>query len=264
MTEPQLLDIPLKSLVLPTKNGETLDVRDHRAIQEMEKSLKLFGQKTPISVRDNGNGTYTIINGRTRYTAADRLKWETLRCEVVEIEDTLMDMAVSNLQREMSDWELAKLIAALKMDQHSEREMCAALGISRAKLRLYADLFRSSPEVIDRVKSGRMSMAAFQKIAKQTMAAQAEVIEEAESKVKNDEGKLTAQAVKSAKQRIKAEKAGTRLAGDVKSLAERINTILTECDQVVSLSPYSPAERIKIPFLIEKLQTVTTQLQEAM
>lgn len=49
-------------------------------IDAIVASYKQFGQVKPIVVRDNGDGTSTIIAGNHQYEAAKKLGWEQIAC----------------------------------------------------------------------------------------------------------------------------------------------------------------------------------------
>ena len=49
-------------------------------IDAIVASYREFGQVKPIVIKDNGNGTSTIIAGNHQYEAAKKLGWETIAC----------------------------------------------------------------------------------------------------------------------------------------------------------------------------------------
>lgn len=96
--------VPIDKLIDPTGMNAT-DAEPQRAIGYMRDIAAgkpgSKGPRDPITVKDNDNGTYTIIDGKSTYVAAKEFGWETLP---VQIADELPTRAVFpnslNIKRE--------------------------------------------------------------------------------------------------------------------------------------------------------------------
>ncbi len=76
-------------------------VRDDEDMMQLAESIKERGVITPATVRQKEDGRYELISGHRRKRASELAGFETLRCEVVELDrdDATILMVESNLQR---------------------------------------------------------------------------------------------------------------------------------------------------------------------
>ncbi len=119
---------------------------DDDALQELANSIRQIGIVQPITLRDMGNGTYTIIAGERRWRASQRVGLTTIPAYIRTVDDeNMLEMAlVENIQREdLTAIEVAlayqNLIEkhSLTQDQLSER-----VGKNRATIANYLRLLK--------------------------------------------------------------------------------------------------------------------------
>jgi len=80
----QVQELDLKPIIIPTR----LRVVKPGAVDAMAKSFEELGQHTPIIVRRNQEETaWVLVVGLTRWRAADKLGWTTIRAIAVECSD---------------------------------------------------------------------------------------------------------------------------------------------------------------------------------
>nr|WP_032072641.1 ParB/RepB/Spo0J family partition protein [Aliarcobacter butzleri]AHG28740.1 ParB-like nuclease domain protein [Aliarcobacter butzleri] len=75
---------------------------DEEKLQELSESIKEHGLQQPINVIDNGNGTYTILQGERRYRAHKLANLKTIKALVtvtINVNDDLEKQIIENTQR---------------------------------------------------------------------------------------------------------------------------------------------------------------------
>ncbi len=119
---------------------------DDDSLQELANSIRQIGLVQPITLRDMGDGTYTIIAGERRWRASQRVGLVTIPAYIRTVDDeNMLEMAlVENIQREdLNAIEVAlayqNLIAGhnLTQDQLSEK-----VGKNRATIANYLRLLK--------------------------------------------------------------------------------------------------------------------------
>ena len=119
---------------------------DDDSLQELANSIRQIGLVQPITLRDMGDGTYTIIAGERRWRASQRVGLVTIPAYIRTVDDeNMLEMAlVENIQREdLNAIEVAlayqNLIEGhnLTQDQLSEK-----MGKNRATIANYLRLLK--------------------------------------------------------------------------------------------------------------------------
>lgn len=120
------LSVPVETLHEDPKNANTHDERSVRSIAE---SLRAFGQRKPIIVRES-TGTITAGNGTFR--AALSLGWTDIAALMVDDDQaTATAFALAdNKTTELSTWDDQALAAALSYLETTAPELTAATGFS--------------------------------------------------------------------------------------------------------------------------------------
>lgn len=84
-----IINEKIKHLIKPIDKLRPLQNNPRRGdVDAIMASLQEFGQVTPIVVRPNDDGTYTILAGNHRVEAAKRLGWSHLAVVEYEADDT--------------------------------------------------------------------------------------------------------------------------------------------------------------------------------
>lgn len=100
----------------------------------LKTSIKQYGIKQPLTVEDNGNGTYRLVNGERRYRAAMELKLKELPCIIeAPMDDITRLITQFHIQDEHEDWtpsEKANAIHKMAEDfKINSLEVCRLLNI---------------------------------------------------------------------------------------------------------------------------------------
>lgn len=96
------------------------NVRTHSPanIAAIEGSLRLFGQRKPVVVAANGDGTYTVVAGNGTLQAAVNLGWDTLDIAPIPdgwTSDQIRAYALAdNKTAELAAWDMVELNAQLE------------------------------------------------------------------------------------------------------------------------------------------------------
>ena len=158
-------------------------VRDDEDMMQLVESIKERGVITPATVRQKEDGRYELISGHRRKRASELAGFETLRCEVVELDrdDATILMVESNLQRSVilpsekayaykmrldamkrkagrpSKENVSPLATNLPQGR-SDVELAEQVGESKDQIRRYIRLTNLVPELLEFVDEGRMKM----------------------------------------------------------------------------------------------------------
>ena len=158
-------------------------VRDDEDMMQLSESIKERGVITPATVRQKEDGRYELISGHRRKRASELAGFETLRCEVVELDrdDATILMVESNLQRSVilpSEKAFAykmrldamkrkagrpskdnSVPVAQNYEGKTSRELLAEqVGESQDQVRRFIRLTNLVPELLEFVDEGKMKM----------------------------------------------------------------------------------------------------------
>ena len=119
---------------------------DDDNLQELANSIRQIGLVQPITLRDMGDGTYTIIAGERRWRACQRVGLTTIPAYIRTVDDeNMLEMAlVENIQRE----DLTAIEVALAYQNLIERysltqdQLSEKVGKNRATIANYLRLLK--------------------------------------------------------------------------------------------------------------------------
>lgn len=134
-----LKEVPITSIVFGERFRE-----DYGDLSQLIESFKKEGIIQPLAVRDNGDGTYFLLAGGRRYTAATKAGLDSLpvRCypsTLSELEMRSIELMENVLRKDLEWLEAAKLkkeILQLQKAIHGEKVSTAkdAPGVSQADI----------------------------------------------------------------------------------------------------------------------------------
>ena len=177
----KIRDIPLE--LIDDFPDHPYKVRDDEDMMQLAESIKERGVITPATVRQKEDGRYELISGHRRKRASEVAGFETLRCEVVELDrdDATILMVESNLQRSVilpsekahaykmrldamkrkagrpSKENVSPLATNLPQGR-SDVELAEQVGESKDQIRRYIRLTNLVPELLEFVDEGRIKM----------------------------------------------------------------------------------------------------------
>ena len=177
----KIRDIPLE--LIDDFPDHPYKVRDDEDMMQLSESIKERGVITPATVRQKEDGRYELISGHRRKRASELAGFETLRCEVVELDrdDATILMVESNLQRSVilpsekafaykmrldamkrkagrPSKENVSPVATNSPQGRSDVELAEQVGESKDQIRRYIRLTNLVDELLELVDEGRMKM----------------------------------------------------------------------------------------------------------
>ena len=173
----KIRDIPLE--LIDDFPDHPFKVRDDEDMQQLVESIKERGVITPATVRQKEDGRYELVSGHRRKRASELAGFETLRCEVVDLnrDEATILMVESNFQRSQilpSEKAFAYKMRLEAMNRQGQRtdltstplvsksrtneELGNQVGESREQIRRYVRLTNLVPELLEFVDEGRIKM----------------------------------------------------------------------------------------------------------
>ena len=227
----KIRDIPLTEI--DDFPDHPFKVRDDEDMAQLVESVKERGVITPATVRQKEDGRYEIISGHRRKRACELAGFETLRCEVVDLDrdEAIILMVESNYQRSQilpSEKAFAYKMRLEAMNRKAGRpskenltpvesdyeklrtneKFANEVGESREQIRRYIRLTNLVPELLEFVDEGRIKMRPAVELSYLDEDCQRDVVDEIDMNDATpshdqtirmrkffDEGKLTTEAI---------------------------------------------------------------------
>ena len=224
----KIRDIPLTEI--DDFPDHPFKVRDDEDMAQLVESVKERGVITPATVRQKDDGRYELISGHRRKRACEIAGFETLRCEVVDLnrDEATILMVESNYQRSQilpSEKAFAykmRLEAMKRQAGRPSKENVSPVGTnlrtdeiiaqecgdSRNQIHRYVRLTNLVPELLDYVDEGRIKMRPAVELSYLDEDSQRDVVDEIDLNDATpshdqtirmrkffDEGKLTTEAI---------------------------------------------------------------------
>lgn len=223
----KIRDIPLE--LIDDFPDHPFKVRDDEDMQQLVESIKERGVITPATVRQKEDGRYELISGHRRKRACELAGFDTLRCEVVDLnrDEATILMVESNFQRSQilpSEKAYAFKMRLDAMNRQGQRtdltstplvsksrtneELGNQVGESREQIRRYVRLTNLVPELLEFVDEGRIKMRPAVELSYLDEDCQRDVVDEIDMNDATpshdqtirmrkffDEGKLTTEAI---------------------------------------------------------------------
>lgn len=177
----KIRDIPIE--LIDDFPDHPYKVRDDEDMMQLVTSIRERGVITPATVRQKEDGRYELISGHRRKRASEIAGFETLRCEVVELDrdEATILMVESNLQRSQilpseKAFAYKMRLEAMKrkagrpskensatvvqnFEGKTTREIIAAQsGESHEQIRRFIRLTELVPELLEFVDEGKIKM----------------------------------------------------------------------------------------------------------
>ena len=119
---------------------------DDDSLQELANSIRQIGLVQPITLRDMGDGTYTIIAGERRWRASQRVGLVTIPAYIRTVDDeNMLEMAlVENIQREDLNAKEVALAYQNLIEGHNltQDQLSEKVGKNRATIANYLRLLK--------------------------------------------------------------------------------------------------------------------------
>ena len=202
-------------------------------MQQLVESIKERGVITPATVRQKEDGRYELVSGHRRKRASELAGFETLRCEVVDLnrDEATILMVESNFQRSQilpSEKAFAYKMRLDAMKRQAGRPskensdpvgpnligtrsnslLAEEMGDSTSQIKRYVRLTNLVPELLEFVDEGRIKMRPAVELSYLDEDSQRDVVDEIDMNDATpshdqtirmrkffDEGKLTTEAI---------------------------------------------------------------------
>lgn len=126
---------------------------DENALNELANSIKARGIKTPISLKEKGDGTYTINHGARRCRAST-LAGKTTIPAFIDNDYTEADQLVENIQRDnLTAMEIAVAMGKMEKSGMKKKEIAEAIGKSPSYVTQYTSLLNLPPQIAEAFKT---------------------------------------------------------------------------------------------------------------
>ena len=177
----KIRDIPLEEI--DDFPDHPFQVREDEDMFQLVESIKERGVITPATVRQKEDGRYELISGHRRKRACELAGFETLRCEVVDLDrdEATILMVESNFQRSQilpsekahaykmrldtmkrqagrPSKENGATVLPHLQGKKSREILAAESGESHEQIRKYIRLTNLVPELLEFVDEGRIKM----------------------------------------------------------------------------------------------------------
>ena len=227
----KIRDIPLE--LIDDFPDHPFKVRDDEDMQQLVESIKERGVITPATVRQKEDGRYELVSGHRRKRASELAGFETLRCEVFELnrDEATILMVESNFQRSQilpSEKAFAYKMRLEAMKRQAGRPskensdpvgpnligtrsnslLAEETGDSTSQIKRYVRLTNLVPELLEFVDEGRIKMRPAVELSYLDEDCQRDVVDEIDMNDATpshdqtirmrkffDEGKLTTEAI---------------------------------------------------------------------
>ena len=227
----KIRDIPLE--LIDDFPDHPFKVRDDEDMQQLVESIKERGVITPATVRQKEDGRYELVSGHRRKRASELAGFETLRCEVVELnrDEATILMVESNFQRSQilpSEKAFAYKMRLEAMKRQAGRPskensdpvgpnligtrsnslLAEETGDSTSQIKRYVRITNLVPELLEFVDEGRIKMRPAVELSYLDEDCQRDVVDEIDMNDATpshdqtirmrkffDEGKLTTEAI---------------------------------------------------------------------
>ena len=226
----KIRDIPLE--LIDDFPDHPFKVRDDEDMQQLVESIKERGVITPATVRQKEDGRYELVSGHRRKRASELAGFETLRCEVVDLnrDEATILMVESNFQRSQilpSEKAFAYKMRLDAMKRQAGRpaknyspvgnnyefakssdDLADKTGESKNQIYRYVRLTNLVPELLEFVDEGRIKMRPAVELSYLDEDCQRDVVDEIDMNDATpshdqtirmrkffDEGKLTTEAI---------------------------------------------------------------------
>ena len=172
----KIRDIPLTEI--DDFPDHPFKVRDDEDMAQLIESIKERGVITPATVRQKENGRYELISGHRRKRACELAGFDTLRCEVVDLnrDEATILMVESNYQRSQilpseKAYAYKMRLEAMKRQgfrsdltstpvgqKFSVEQIADKSDDSKTQIQRYIRLTNLVPELLEYVDEGRIKM----------------------------------------------------------------------------------------------------------
>lgn len=162
------------------------------------ENIKSVGVKVPVFLSENGNGSFTVIDGRRRISAARVLGLETVPAVVLNGETSPLLGVMLNIHRSPNPGFEAEKIKELIDAGYTQEGIAKALNTNKTKLKRHFHLLNLCEEGLKRLKNGKIRPSVALELSRLSIETQEKILSESE--------RLTSKTVQKARRNFNFEK----------------------------------------------------------
>lgn len=157
--ESVILNLPLH--LVKTDPEQPRKHFDAQALQELADSIKEYGLLEPIGVRDNNDGTYTIVHGERRFRAHKLIPLPTIKAIICPKETDVKNTRITeNTAREdLTDMDLAREFEKRVLAGETHEQIALRIHKTRAYVSQRLSLLKLSEEQQGKLQRGDLTFA---------------------------------------------------------------------------------------------------------
>jgi ParB family chromosome partitioning protein len=152
-------EIPIEKIIVPPERARATFTEEQHS--ELVASIKTHGFTVPILVSDNGDGTYTLIDGEHRLQIAKELGYTKVPAVVTEGDQkkiVLLNVLANTARGTQNPMDVARALLKAKEAGATEEELAAATGHTVDWVRFYLAI-NDLPEVYqEALREGRLKV----------------------------------------------------------------------------------------------------------
>jgi len=153
--ETNIKDININELEISSQNARKFT--DDESLEELANNISLYGLINPLTVRLNEGGRYEIIAGQRRYIAMQKLKYSTVRCNIISdnisSDEQVLLSVIENTHRQ--NMKLSQRVKAfnrvLANNNNNKEETAKKLSVSKQKINQYQKISHFSDNILDKL-----------------------------------------------------------------------------------------------------------------
>lgn len=140
-------------------------------IDDLANSINEKGLLSPVTVRRNDNGTFSLVAGQRRYLACKRLGWETIPAIIRDIADdtdaTIISLIENVHRADMNPIDKARAYQKIYLKYGEHAIVAKETGVSTSTVRKYLSLLNLAPTIQNRISTvdGPAGIGTLSKIA---------------------------------------------------------------------------------------------------
>jgi len=134
-------EIPIEKIIIPEERARATFTDEQTA--ELRASIEQHGFTVPILVKDNQDGTFTLIDGEHRIMIAKELGYEKVPAVITQGDEkkiTLLNILANTARGTQNPLDVAKALKKASDAGASIKELAAATGHTESWVKLYLAL----------------------------------------------------------------------------------------------------------------------------
>jgi len=158
----EVKEIPLDKIIIPKTRARATFTPEQEA--ELRASIQKHGFYIPILVADNGDGTYTLIDGEHRIKIVKEMGWKTIPAVITEKDIkkiNLLNILANTARGTQNPMDVAELLDKCYKNGISIKELAAATGHTESWVKLYLTLVELPDYYKKALREGKLKVGHF-------------------------------------------------------------------------------------------------------